>query len=62
MHRKELIDDITYFLSQRGFDNINEQSEIVMRIYDLLIINKPSMLQSKFATHNDYDKYHTWPC
>jgi|TARA_R110001583_G_scaffold16234_3_gene66085 hypothetical protein len=62
MSKKEIIDDIANFLSQHGIDSLSEKNDIVQRIYELLILNKPSILKSKYMAHDDYNKYHTWPC
>jgi hypothetical protein len=62
MNKEKFLEEVKGLLEDHGFQRKERIEYIADRFYELLIVSNPFVLLEAHKSHDDYSKYHTWPC
>jgi len=62
MNKENFLSEVRGLLKKHGFKKEERIEHISSKFYELLIMSNPFVVLEAQKNHDDYSKYHTWPC
>ena len=62
MNKDKFLEEVQALLKSHGFEEKIKAENIAIRFYEMIIMSNPFIVLEAQKNHDDYSKYHTWPC